>query len=262
MGARESSLPLPPAARTQALHRLRSLTSKRIERLVPTARRQIGHFEAGNHRSAPRAIPDPASYQQKATYALPFAGEWYVLRGGVDKETTHSWGVISQRYAYDFVMTDEAMRRWRTIGKEVEDYRCYGAPVLAPADGVVVEVREGVRDAPRPGTGWLDVLTPDFGGNHVVTRHAEDEYSYIAHLMPGSIVVVVGEWVEQGRQVGRCGNSGRSMEPHVHFHVQDRADMFDAVGLPVAFDGVSVGGGKPEPASYPVRGTRIRATNF
>ncbi len=26
---------------------------------------------------------------------------------------------------------DDALRRWRTTGKEVEDYYCYGAPVLA-----------------------------------------------------------------------------------------------------------------------------------
>ena len=39
-----------------------------------------------------------------------------------------------------------------------------------------------------------------------------------------------------GRALGRCGNSGNSSEPHLHFHVQDRATLFGpARGLPIAF---------------------------
>lgn len=254
----EASPPLPPVAGGEALFRARNAASRRLQAMVPCARRQISRFEAGNRSAAPRAVSDPSSYRQEVRYALPFTREWFVLKGGVERETSHSWEVLSQRHAYDFVIVDEASRRWRTTGESLEDYYCYGAPVLAPADGVVVVVRDGVRDAPRPGTGWMDVFTPDFGGNHVVIRHAEGEYSFLAHLMPGSVSVGEGERVERGRRVGRCGNSGRSLEPHLHFHVQDRADMFESAGLPVAFDDVSVDGDEPAPGRYLRRGTRVR----
>ncbi len=88
-------LPLPPSARAEALHRLRSLTSKPIERLVPTARRQILRFKAGSRSATLQAISDATSHRQKTRYTLPFVGEWYVLKGGVDRNTSHSWEVVS-----------------------------------------------------------------------------------------------------------------------------------------------------------------------
>ncbi len=167
---------------------------------------------------------------------------------------------MAQRYAYDdFVVVDGSLRRWYRKGDRLEDYRCYGAPILAPAYGLVVEVRDGVRDAPGAGTGWMDPFTPDFRGNFVTIRHAEEEYGFLAHLIPGSIRVAVGERVTEGQQIGRCGNSGHSTEPHLHFHLQDRADFFEAAGLPVAFDGVSIGGEPPVSNLYLRRCNRIRS---
>lgn len=220
---------------------------------------------AWDRRAAPRAVADASSYRQKARYSLPFRapaeGEWFVFNGGPDEETSHPWDLVAQRYAYDFVMVvDGSLRRWRegAEGRELGDYFCYDEPILAPADGVVAAVKDGIRDAPRPGTGWLDPTARHVAGNHVVIEHAGGEYSFLAHLIPGSITVDVGERVARRREVGRCGNSGNSSEPHLHFQVQDRAGFFEAAGLPVAFDGVSVDGGDPGSGVYPVRGARVR----
>ena len=38
----------------------------------------------------------------KNKYRLPFNNTWYVEYGGLTKKTSHSWDIISQRYAYDF----------------------------------------------------------------------------------------------------------------------------------------------------------------
>jgi murein DD-endopeptidase MepM/ murein hydrolase activator NlpD len=204
-------------------------------------------------------VDEPDSYEQKASYTLPFRGEWYVFNGGPDRATSHSWDVVAQRYAYDFVIADDALRRWREDkrGAELDDYLCYGEPVLSPAEGTVVEVRDDVRDAPSPGTGWMDPFAADIRGNYVVIKHAEDEYSVLGHLLPGSLAVREGDGVCRGQELGLCGNSGNSSEPHLHFQVQDRQDFFTAAGLPVAFDGVSVDGARHESGRYLERGERV-----
>ena len=101
----------------------------------------------------------------------------------------------------------------------MNDYYCYGVPILAPAAGVIVEVRDDVRDASGVGTGWIDSFTPDFRDNFVVIRRAEGEYNFLAHLVPGNSRVVAGERAARGQQVGRCGYSGHSTEPQPHFRL-------------------------------------------
>ena len=47
------------------------------------------------------------------------------------------------------------------------------------------------------------------------------------------IAVRKGDAVTAGAEVGRCGNSGNSTEPHVHIQVMDRASVWIAAGLPL-----------------------------
>jgi len=176
------------------------------------------------------------------SYTLPFEGRWLVARGGRSWRTSHSWHLIGQRYAYDFIAVDGQGHRHRGPGRLKEDYLSYGQPVLAPADGVVAHVRDGVRDAVEVGTGWVDWRSRDFRGNFVVIRHAEAEYSLLAHLVPGSIALRVGDQVQRGQRVGSCGHSGHSTEPHLHFQVQDRRNFFLAASLPVPFTNTAVNG--------------------
>ncbi|MBS3966536.1 MAG: M23 family metallopeptidase [Truepera sp.] len=189
------------------------------------------------------------------------AGCWLVVNGGIDEETSHSWELVGQRYAYDFVIDQEG-RTYQGEGTRLEDYYAFGQPILAPADGRVVQVREGIRDYPRPLplSGRIDWLTRDFRGNFVVIDHGHQEYSFLAHLQRGSVRVRVGDKVSQGQIIGLCGNSGHSTEPHLHFHVQDHPNMFLAVSLPVRFAGFRLSD-DPETASRPEaylsRGQRI-----
>jgi hypothetical protein len=41
--------------------------------------------------------------------------------------------------------------------------------------------------------------------------------------------------------VGRVGNSGNTSEPHLHIHLQDRADPDLAEGIPLCFHNYRVG---------------------
>ncbi|MBW4438323.1 MAG: M23 family metallopeptidase [Pleurocapsa minor GSE-CHR-MK-17-07R] len=253
--------PLPPPSGGSFLMDMRSTVATFLTLFVPAMFVQIIRQIRGQDAAMKRAIEGPDGYQQKARYRLPFEGTWYVIVGGITPETSHSWDIIGQRYAYDFVVADDALRRWRTDGRQVEDYLAYGLPILAPADGEVISVVDGVRDAPGVGTGWIDVLTRHFPGNSLIIQHAEHEYSFLAHLLAGSITVSPGDHVTQGQTIGRCGNSGHSTEPHLHFQVQDRADFFQAAGLPVAFDHVRVDDGPAQSSAYLVMGTHVSSAS-
>lgn len=248
--------PLAPAAGSETRMYMRLAASMLLMFVVPRA--LVGQVRqyVGDRRAAPRAMDEPDSYEQKVSYTLPFYGQWYVFNGGPNRATSHSWDLVAQRYAYDFVVADDAMRRWRegTRGAELDEYLCYAEPILSPAEGKVVEVGDGVRDAPNPGTGWMDPFAADIRGNYVIIEHAEGEYSVLGHLLPGSITVREGEEVSRSQELALCGNSGNSSEPHLHFQVQDRQDFFSAAGLAVTFDGVSVDGAGAESGRYPERG--------
>ncbi|OAQ52738.1 hypothetical protein HTG_10450 [Natrinema mahii] len=183
-------------------------------------------------------FPDPENYDQRASYRLPFDGTWTVVNGSYDHDYSHSWFPATQRYAYDFVITDADGRTSPAgSGSAVDSYYCYDEPILAPADGVVVDVFDTDFESPRGG-GLSHPLKRDIRGSYVVIQHAPDEYSCLAHLVPGSAAVAPGDRVEQGQEIGRCGHSGNSSEPHLHFQLQDHPRFELAAGLPIAFDAV------------------------
>jgi hypothetical protein len=178
-------------------------------------------------------------YKQKMNYILPVTGEWRVFNGGVTKENSHSWSIPSQRFAYDLVKYGQNGRSFKGDGRKLENYFCFDAPIFAPADGVVVKARDGIRDAPHVGTFWMDWLTRNIAGNSVLIKHADGEYCLLAHLKRGSVQVKIGQTVNQGQEIGRCGHSGNSTEPHLHFQFQDGKNFYFNSGLPVKFSGFS-----------------------
>ncbi len=192
--------------------------------------------------------PAPGRFDQQTDLRLPLSGTWTVVNGGVEKENSHSWGIIAQRYAYDFVKTDAEGRTHDGEGTVAEEYFCYGEPMVAPAEGQVVETKDSHRDSPYF-HGMLDPLQRDIRGNFVTIRHAENEYSVLAHLADGSVTVEEGDRVERGQQVGRCGHSGNSTEPHLHFQLQDRPSFYLSAGLPITFSHVVIDGDEPGKAS-------------
>jgi murein DD-endopeptidase MepM/ murein hydrolase activator NlpD len=183
--------------------------------------------------------PNKDSFMPQVLYSLPFEETWLVVNGGVSKETSHSWAMATQRYAYDFIILDENGKSFSGDGVSVSDYYCYGKKILAPADGVVVEVKNGCKDSKIMGKGRLDPLIKDIRGNYVVIQHAENEYSFLAHLMPGSILVNEGQNVKREQLIAMCGNSGNTSEPHLHFHVQNGKSFFTSIGLPIHFQNIN-----------------------
>ncbi len=187
----------------------------------------------------PKGLPNKNNYQSPVEYDLPFREEWLVAGGGSTKENSHSWDILTQRYAYDFVICDSTKATHKNLGKELTDYYCFNLEVLSPADGTVIKVNDHIPDYTGVGDYSIDWRTKDFRGNFTIIKHAEKEYSFIAHFKRGSIMVKEGEEVKRKQPIGRCGNSGHSAEPHIHFHLQDSKSFWRATGLPIRFKKVS-----------------------
>ena len=183
-------------------------------------------------------LPSDATYDCKVDYILPFEGKWTVFNGGIGKNLSHAWGIIPQRYAYDFIIMDDHGKSFTGDSKRLESYYCYGKNLIAPADGTVVQVSNNHKDSRVDGTKvYCD--TWDIRGNFIVIQHAEKEFSLLAHLAPGSIMVKTGDKVAQGDVIAKCGNSGNTSEPHLHFQLQAGRSFFASTGLPISFVGVT-----------------------
>ena len=78
------------------------------------------------------------------------------------------------------------------------------------------------------------------GGNGVIIDHGFGEYSSLWHMIPGSVKVKEGDWVQWGQELGRVGNSGASTAPHIHFHVESAPPKKGGIGLPAEFTDVMV----------------------
>jgi murein DD-endopeptidase MepM/ murein hydrolase activator NlpD len=140
-----------------------------------------------------------------------------------------------------------------------EDYYAFGREVLAPADGVVTDVIEGVRDNVPGSMNPLSAV-----GNAVLIQHSKHEVSVLAHFKQGSIKVKTGDAVKKGQVLGLCGNSGNSSEPHIHYHLQNTPVFPEATGFKCCFDELEVEqeGKKATQRSYsPVKGDIISPVN-
>ncbi|WP_456432711.1 urea transporter [Thermosulfuriphilus sp.] len=145
------------------------------------------------------------------TLTLPFSGVWTVWQG-FDGPWTHQ-GIW--RYALDFVIMDKDGQTFSGEGQRLEDYYCFGKPVLSPVRGRVVKLQNSVSDNP-PGT----INEVENWGNYVLIHDERGFYVLLAHFKEGSIRVSEGQWVERGHFLGLCGNSGYSPQPHLHVQVQ------------------------------------------
>ncbi len=142
---------------------------------------------------------------------LPFFGKWKVWQGQNGKHTHKGdW-----KNAWDFVITDKDQNTFKEDGHYLTDYYCYNAPVVAPADGTVVNIIDGVLDN-IPG----EINMEQNWGNTIVIKHAEYLFSQISHLKQDSFKVKIGDEIKKGEQIASLGNSGRSPQPHLHFQLQ------------------------------------------
>lgn len=184
---------------------------------------------AGNSPVLP-APAHMADWESDHEYHLPFDGQWTTLAGGDSLHHNYHATNVMHRWGYDFAPVVDG-ERFEGDGSELEDHHCYGATVRAPVDGTVVEVLDGERDQP-PG----EQLSENILGNHVIIEVDDDEYLFMAHFREGSVQVGSGDEVGAGDRIAECGNTGHTLTPHLHVHLQNSAEFPFAKGLPLRFD--------------------------
>lgn len=84
----------------------------------------------------------------------------------------------------------------------------YGAEILAAASGTVTTA------------GWVSGY-----GNYTVIDHGGGTMTAYGHQ--SSIIVSVGQYVEQGQVIGYVGSTGNSTGPHLHFEVYQNGSTVD-----------------------------------
>jgi len=182
-------------------------------------------------------LPSKENYVLKGDYILPFTGKWTVVNGGLTKKLSHSWSIPAQRYAYDFIIVDDEGKSSSGDKRSLSSYYCYDQDIIAPADGEVVALYDKYKDTFVDGV-LAHCDSSHIAGNYIVIKHHDSEYSAIAHLVPHSIKVKKGDTVKQGQVIAKCGNSGNSSEPHIHFQLQTGKSFYMSAGLPIVFSDI------------------------
>ncbi len=184
--------------------------------LVGNAEQNLRTFERWERE---RVCPEPV-------LSLPLHGWWKVTQGP-GGSVTHNTDLL--REAWDFMLVDEAGRAASWPGEECAEFYGYGAPVLAPADGVISALEGSLANNPIH-----QANTAQPWGNWLMITHDSGSVSLLAHLKAGSISALAGQRVSRGQLVAHVGNSGRSPEPHLHYQL-NQAPWFAAKSLPALF---------------------------
>jgi len=197
---------------------------------------------------------DPATITKNlAPHKSPVAGGAYLFPAKASDlrfnefwsaHTGHATGNQgSQLFAYDMgvVGYDDASKSWSdflpgTKGEKNTDFRIWGKPVYAMADGTVLESLNDVPSNPHPIIAkdkkdeekkvkeQMDKYWGKFkyggAGNHFYIQHGDEVVMY-AHMQPGSLnkkLLATGSKVKAGDFLGLAGNAGSSSGPHLHIH--------------------------------------------
>jgi Peptidase family M23 len=161
--------------------------------------------------------PALASPRAAVAIDLPLEGEWAMIAGGRSRLLSHHYASPHVRNALDFARLVDGQA---FVGdpEHHASWHGFGQPVLAPADGTVVSVRDDLAEQPvlelGPGDGNAIVL--DIGGGR---------YAVLAHLQQGSTLVRAGQSVTRGQRIAAVGNTGGSLSPHLHVQIQDRPSL-------------------------------------
>ena len=164
--------------------------------------------------------------------ALPFDTIWYTHWGGNTLKDNYHIRTKQQLGAFDFAIRDSLSNTFRIDRNKNSNFYAWGKNILSPCDGIVVEAVDGIVDN-QPGV--KNNLNPH--GNYIILKcnSTPDEFLAFYHFKINSINFKEGLSVKTGQVIGQCGNSGRSTEPHLHFHIQDNVDDTIAIGLITKF---------------------------
>ncbi|HRF77944.1 MAG TPA: M23 family metallopeptidase [Chitinophagales bacterium] len=159
-------------------------------------------------------------------------GSYAVMQGG-DSEignAVHRYQTPDS-YALDIVKLNEHKRRGtKLFSKHIADYTIYGDTIYSPCDGTIITYRDGVDENIPPTTN-----SKVRGGNHIVIKNGEVKI-LICHMQKNSIQPQKGDTVKTGEVIGLVGNTGFSIEPHLHIQAYQTFNGVNKM-VPIRFNG-------------------------
>ena len=247
-------LPLPDVAVQLAALALAALALVPAGRVRPVRNLAVLSFSVF---LAVSLVPALAPPRAAVAIGLPLEGEWTMIAGGRSMLLSHHYATPHVRNAHDFARLVDGQAFVGDLEHEAS-WHSFGQPVLAPADGTVLSVRDDLADEPvgalqLPAEGNAIVL--DIGGGH---------YVVFMHLQQDSALVRPGQSVTQGQRIAAVGDTGGSLSPHLHLQIQDRPslDDDDVRTFPMVFEHSTLtrGGRESTPPTADLRrGDVIRA---
>jgi murein DD-endopeptidase MepM/ murein hydrolase activator NlpD len=191
------------------------------------------------HRSAPLVI------------SSPLRGEGWVALSALSNTNSHRRTLvvvngkarIAQRFATDWTRIGADGQAFRGDPSKNANWSAYGAEVLAVANAVVVDVKDGIpENDPTSDQKAVPITLETVGGNYIILDLGNHHSAFYAHLQPKSVRVKVGDRVRRGQVIALLGNSGQSDAPHLHFHITDGNSPLGAEGLPYVFESFDLQG--------------------
>jgi hypothetical protein len=175
----------------------------------------------------------------------PLRGAGWVAANGPSNTSGHRRTIIvldgrariPQRFATDWVKLGPDGRLFHDDPSKNANWYDYAAELLAVADAVVTEIKDGIPDnVPLAPQRVVPITLETVAGNHIILDLGNGYFALYAHLQPGSLRVKVGDRVRRGQVLGLLGNTGNSDAPHLHFHIADANSPLGSEGLPFVLD--------------------------
>ena len=214
----------------------------------------IYYKQTGEFKTEQRTVK-VVNYKTKNRYIFPVKGGGWQVHGNYDCIGAHRIPApASMEFAIDLGLLNSQNKYEWNDGMKNEDALCYGQEIIAIGDGEVADCYNTadwrIFPSGDPNSDWVKIgqqfgSVPQHCGNYVILKHANDEYSFYGHMIQNSVTVKKGMQVKQGDVLGKLGNAGFSFSPHLHFHLMDSPDLFEANGLPCHFTNIVDMCGRP-----------------
>lgn len=174
----------------------------------------------------------------------PLRGERWLATDALSNDSTHRRTLlpvngkarIAQRFAIDWSRIGPDGQAFHGDPSKNANWYPYGAEVLAVADAVVVDVKDGIpENDPTADEKAIPITIETAPGNYIIIDLGDGHFAFYAHLQTNSLRVKVSDKVRRGQTLALLGNSGNADAPHLHFHVTNGNSPLGAEGIPYVF---------------------------